>query len=136
MMHRIDRERMPATIAIAVFLSGAFVLAWAIAGMCLVWIATAFAAPASAGTIALWAVVIVLGVAANVAVILGIFRRENWARWIVVMQSLVLTIVLIAAGSLALWGILAVAIHAVLVVVPPSNTWFRYRPVPRNAPSA
>lgn len=136
MMHRIDRERMPATIAIAVFLSGAFVLAWAIAGMCLVWIATAFAAPASAGTIALWAAVIVLGVVANVAVILGIFRRENWARWIVVMQSLVLTIVLIAAGSLALWGILAVAIHAVLVVVPSSNTWFRYRPVPRNAPSA
>lgn len=126
-MNRIDQERMPATIAFAVFFSGLFVLAWAIAGLCLIWLATAFASPANTGTTIFWTAVIVLGVATNVAIIVGTLRRQNWARWLGVLQSLVLIVVCALSGPVVAWGALVLAIHSILFVVPSSNAWFRYR---------
>lgn len=123
---------MPATIALAIFLSGLFVMGWAIVGICVMWLLAGF--PDSAPS-AVWIPVVVLGVLLNAAIVYGIVRHADWGRWLVVLQALVLTVVLGVIGSFAVWGILAVAIQSVLVVVSPSTRWFRNLPAARTRPN-
>lgn len=131
-----DREWMPVTILLAILLSGLLVLAWTAGGAVILWLANTFPAPANAGTIATWVAVIALGLAVNLAIFFGIFRRADWARWLVALQALVLTVALAVVGSLAVWGILVVAVQTVLVVVGPSNRWFSGAPaLPRPRPN-
>lgn len=123
---------MPVTILLAILLSGVFVLAWIVAGAFFLWGGDAFPSPANTASTAGWITMILLGLALNLAIFFGIFRRANWARWLVVMQALVLTVVLSAVASPGVWGILAVALQTVLVSVPASNRWFDAAPSPQR----
>ncbi|WP_146115412.1 hypothetical protein [Microbacterium sp. MYb62] len=121
---RPQREWMPATIIIPMFLSALLVLVWLGAGAVLLWLLTTFPTPANATSTILWGGLVVLGVLVNVAVLVGLARRISWLRWVVVGQALAMTALLIVT-PIGLWAGAVGAGQGILLFVPSARRWFR-----------
>lgn len=120
---RPQREWMPVTIAIPMFLSALLVLVWLGAGAVLLWLLAAFPSPANATSTILWGGLVVLGVLVNVAVLVGLARRISWMRWVVVGQALAMTALFIVT-PIGLWVAPVDIGQGVLLFVPSARRWF------------
>lgn len=121
---RPQREWMPVTIVIPMFLSALFVLVWLGAGAVLLWLLATFPTPANRTSTILWGGLVVLGVLVNVAVLIGLARRIAWMRWVVVGQALAMTALLIVT-PIGLWAGTVGIGQGVLLFVPSARRWFR-----------
>lgn len=126
------RDRMPWTMALALFISVVSVAAWVAGGLLL--IVAPQRALVTSDVLPVWIAGVAAGVAANAAVVVGGIRRAAWTRWIVAMQALVMIVLLSAAeqGGWAVAGTLLLAVQCVLITMPSANEWFGPRPAPHT----
>lgn len=120
---RPQREWMPVTIVIPMFLSALLALVWLGAGAVLLWLLATFPTPANRTSTILWGGLVVLGMLVNVAVLVGLARRIAWMRWVVVGQALAMT-ALFVVTPIGLWvGPVGIG-QALLLFVPSARRWF------------
>lgn len=129
---RPQREWMPVTIVIPMFLSALLVLVWLGAGAVLLWLLATFPSPANATSTILWGGLVVLGVLVNVGVLVGLARRISWMRWVVVGQALAMTALFIVT-PIGLWvGLVGIG-QGLVLFAPSARRWFREANDPRPA---
>lgn len=120
------RDEMPAAIVAAIICGALVAVLWAFAVLLLFGLVQGFG-----GSAAPWLLACVFAAGAGVAGTIGCARRWVWVRWAALLQSIVVTLALLASVSwmpFVPWVIGLFAVYAGLQFLPSAHRW--YHPLP------